>query len=666
MATLSIHVDRFFEGGALEQAGAVAEIVRLDDPDWYDPALSTVMVPAGQAPHVRPAEVDLPAGRYMVQTRLPTGRIVNRHVDLRDGQDARIVIEAERSANEFASWQTYLGDAPTAEQLERTAFLSGRSAPEPAEAAPPTRAHDLTRLKGVGRTFARRLRERGINNLSELAGLTPQQVDWMMGAVPGIGGRRDGTEFLREARELLGGTNRPPRRPRAAEVAPEAEAPAAAADAETRLRRPRQLAEPPADGGDDLTQIRGIGPKLERLLKDNGVFLLRQIADLEDEESAWLDTLPSYRGRIYRDDWVGQARALTDKSDTPLNYAPAQPEPERTVVASTGDDATGAEPAPFCMSAAGGHAFYRLDGTVDPPVSLLHALNVAADADEDDSQRMAWLLSGSSGLGSPLPKLTALSHLASINSSGPVTVISVPPGLPHLPTRVDRREPLWRPYVLVEDGGTQWLTALPYPWTAASGGNPVAIDVTSNVGGARPMLSVLPRDPVLAPLFGYLRAGDHRASGMIIGRATESLFGKLMNPYAAALGGLVLVAGLRAGMRVEKSDRWQDWIRNLSDWFPWLSDADVMRAWLALMTGAEPIGTARSLLLSASRDTVPVYTQSLRLLVEGLRRFHRHDPDDVEIAQALSRLDRAALCMDLRSVFTTMVLRSCDGPQSDA
>ena len=63
---------------------------------------------------------------------------------------------------------------------------------------------------------------------------------------------------------------------------------------------------------DDLKQIRGVGPKLEKVLNEMGIWHFDQIASWGSAEVAWMDAnLKGFRGRVSRDDWVGQARALT-------------------------------------------------------------------------------------------------------------------------------------------------------------------------------------------------------------------------------------------------------------------------------------------------------------------------------------------------------------------
>lgn len=71
---------------------------------------------------------------------------------------------------------------------------------------------------------------------------------------------------------------------------------------------PSQKAEESAPS-DDLTDIKGIGPKAAAALNAEGVTRYSQIAGwTESDITAWDEKLNG-RGRIVRDDWVGQAKA---------------------------------------------------------------------------------------------------------------------------------------------------------------------------------------------------------------------------------------------------------------------------------------------------------------------------------------------------------------------
>ena len=81
---------------------------------------------------------------------------------------------------------------------------------------------------------------------------------------------------------------------------------------ETVGTQPVSLEEPRGGKADDLKKIKGIGPKLEEQLHSMGFFHFEQIANWSTEEVAWIDEhLEGFRGRASRDDWRGQAQALT-------------------------------------------------------------------------------------------------------------------------------------------------------------------------------------------------------------------------------------------------------------------------------------------------------------------------------------------------------------------
>jgi len=82
-----------------------------------------------------------------------------------------------------------------------------------------------------------------------------------------------------------------------------------------RSRRPTAPVTPlftaPAGKADDLKKIEGVGPTLERKLNALGITRYDQIAALTDEEVTKVDDALNYKGRVSRDDWVGQARTLS-------------------------------------------------------------------------------------------------------------------------------------------------------------------------------------------------------------------------------------------------------------------------------------------------------------------------------------------------------------------
>lgn len=108
-----------------------------------------------------------------------------------------------------------------------------------------------------------------------------------------------------------------PKPAHAAKAAPKAKAPKGEKSTKTDTvavsdaDKPASL-EAARDGGpDDLKLIKGVGPKLEKLLHSLGFFHFDQVAAWTDNELAWVDqNLAGFKGRASRDEWVAQAKLL--------------------------------------------------------------------------------------------------------------------------------------------------------------------------------------------------------------------------------------------------------------------------------------------------------------------------------------------------------------------
>ncbi|MDK4714697.1 5' DNA nuclease [Rhizobium sp. CNPSo 4039] len=86
----------------------------------------------------------------------------------------------------------------------------------------------------------------------------------------------------------------------------EAAAPVASKPAPARGRKA-------AEKADDLKRISGVGPKLEQVLNGRGIKRFADIAGWSDADIDRIDGELGFEGRIRRDDWVGQAKALLPK-----------------------------------------------------------------------------------------------------------------------------------------------------------------------------------------------------------------------------------------------------------------------------------------------------------------------------------------------------------------
>ncbi|MDH4384245.1 MAG: hypothetical protein QE280_02250 [Caulobacter sp.] len=90
-----------------------------------------------------------------------------------------------------------------------------------------------------------------------------------------------------------------------------------ALDAGLEAQLPDQAVPPPVapvlEPMDDLTLLGGIGARLAQRLAERGVTRFAQIAALTAGQIAVMDSEMKLMGRIDRDAWVAQARALADQ-----------------------------------------------------------------------------------------------------------------------------------------------------------------------------------------------------------------------------------------------------------------------------------------------------------------------------------------------------------------
>ncbi len=92
------------------------------------------------------------------------------------------------------------------------------------------------------------------------------------------------------------------------------EKPAAKAE---KAEKPAAKAEKPAakGKGDDLQQLSGVGPALEKKLHEAGVTTFAQIAAWTDKDVAEMDEKLSFKGRIEREGWIEQAKKLAAEKE---------------------------------------------------------------------------------------------------------------------------------------------------------------------------------------------------------------------------------------------------------------------------------------------------------------------------------------------------------------
>lgn len=92
---------------------------------------------------------------------------------------------------------------------------------------------------------------------------------------------------------------------------------AASLDPDAPQKKPEALDGPRGGSADNLKEIKGVGPKLEKVLNELGFYHFDQIAGWSDDEVNWVNqNLTGFRGRVTRDNWVEQAKVLASGGET--------------------------------------------------------------------------------------------------------------------------------------------------------------------------------------------------------------------------------------------------------------------------------------------------------------------------------------------------------------
>jgi hypothetical protein len=171
------------------------------------------------------------------------------------------------------------------------------------------------------------------------------------------------------------------------------------------------------------------------------------------------------------------------------------------------------------------------------------------------------------------------------------------------------------------------------------------VDVTVSARGESDLdIEVTTQSADAEALLGYLRSGAVDSAHAM---AESLLQQKLRDPIAATIGGYYL-------LRTARLNRLSDWAPNLSRLFPWLPDGAVINAWQHLHTGRlggghadQHFATAQQQLLLATQRGIPVYTEGLKLLLDGLRLMRADaDGEDHELDAALTFVEPFALAAD--------------------
>jgi predicted flap endonuclease-1-like 5' DNA nuclease len=228
---------------------------------------------------------------------------------------------------------------------------------------------DLKHIRGVGPALERFLHKRGVFWFSQVATWSQADIDKFEFLLPNFSGRIQRERWVQSARvehykkykQWLGDGEPPSESPNVraqidqlqaaySQVGENNTEQRSETDAETNGEIPIETVREQAvdlthagdaalsdegqtDGGlpDDLKQIRGVGPALERFLHKRGVFWFRQVATWSQADIEKFEfLLPNFSGRIQRENWVQNAQVEYYKKykQRPGDDEPPSPRPE--------------------------------------------------------------------------------------------------------------------------------------------------------------------------------------------------------------------------------------------------------------------------------------------------------------------------------------------------
>lgn len=141
--------------------------------------------------------------------------------------------------------------------------------------------------------------------------------------------------------------------------------------------------------------------------------------------------------------------------------------------------------------------------------------------------------------------------------------------------------------------------------------------------------------------------------------AEELLYGKMLDPVSAAIGGYFL-------LKVGELEKMHDWPNNLAEWMPWLPDGAIIHAWQMIRSGNEKMETIdkiRARLVAAAERGIPVYTEGLKLLYEGLNLlWYQFGREDIKVENALRKIKRYMEFADMSQETVTFTGESPEQP----
>jgi len=180
------------------------------------------------------------------------------------------------------------------------------------------KADDLKEIKGVGPKMETMLNGMGYYHFDQVADWKGKEVSWVDENLEGFKGRVTRDQWVPQAKILArGGRIDEDAFSRGQIVAHGDYDGDGKVEGASEGKRPATLSGPRGGKADDLKKIKGVGPKMEKMLQGMGFYHFDQVAAWSADEVAWVDAnLEGFKGRVSRDEWVKQAKLLAAGKET--------------------------------------------------------------------------------------------------------------------------------------------------------------------------------------------------------------------------------------------------------------------------------------------------------------------------------------------------------------
>lgn len=199
-------------------------------------------------------------------------------------------------------------------------------------------------------------------------------------------------------------------------------------------------------------------------------------------------------------------------------------------------------------------------------------------------------------------------------------------------------------WLLMEASDTVEVARVPLPWLDPVSGQyaeaEALVDESGSRRGAR--LSLTVRDNTLGGLLAYLGCGCTPAARVLLdaldqkGLVSRAIAEKEANPFAACASAY---AGL-ALFEPSERERWDNWLPNIVNWFPWLPDGAIVHARRIILRPNRPDerGQALTALKTAFRAGIPYFSAGVFHLRDGLSLYASKDAEAKTMLETVSRL----------------------------